>query len=210
VREEFYIAAVPEPTRILGVKLLPLSIGHLILLNRIESAFVSPGQECSIEDLALSILICSLNYKDGLALFEDTGLPSFMLAWHDKIAGVSWLTKIGIKQPIAIDFKQKSLEFSEYISRHSKAPFYSYGEGDFQSTDCPPVQIVRVSLMKELGISDEQIMDRPWALCLWDFITLKALAGHVKIINRADMEEKQAMADKIHDQIMKARANAKS
>ena len=37
---DYYAAAVPEPTTILGLPLLPLSLGHLILLNRCESVFI--------------------------------------------------------------------------------------------------------------------------------------------------------------------------
>ena len=66
----FYQAAVPDGWQILGVRLRPLSLGHLILLHRHESAFVLGGIP-EPEDLVLSVLVCARTYEDALELVES-------------------------------------------------------------------------------------------------------------------------------------------
>jgi len=41
--DDFYSVAIPEQRQILGLKLRPLSLGHVIILHRIESAFLCEG-----------------------------------------------------------------------------------------------------------------------------------------------------------------------
>ena len=67
---DFYQAAVPDGWQILGVRLKPLSLGHLILLHRYESAFVVGGIPTEA-DLVLSVLICSRTYEDAIDLVES-------------------------------------------------------------------------------------------------------------------------------------------
>ena len=67
---DYYQAAVPDGWQVLGVKLRPLSLGHLILLKRYGSAFVVGGIPTEA-DLVLSVLICSRTYEDGVELVES-------------------------------------------------------------------------------------------------------------------------------------------
>ena len=67
---DYYQAAVPDGWQILGVKLRPLSLGHLILLKRYGSAFVVGGIPTEA-DLVLSVLICSRTYEEALELVES-------------------------------------------------------------------------------------------------------------------------------------------
>ena len=54
---DYYQAAVPDGWQILGVKLRPLSLGHLILLKRYGSAFVVGGIPTEA-DLVLTYRVC--------------------------------------------------------------------------------------------------------------------------------------------------------
>ena len=177
--EDFYLAAVPEPVTLLGLRLLPLSLGHLILLNRVKSAFVVGGPP-SYEDLALSVFICSQTYQGALAAFEDPDLPRFMERWHAKLAGTSsWAVRLCFRESSLVDLPAKALAFADYLQVHTKGPSYSYAPGDCKEMECPPVQLVKVTLMKELHMTERDLLDRSWLLCLWDYVTVKALSGQV-------------------------------
>jgi hypothetical protein len=191
----------------MGLRLRPFSLGHVILLGRVRSSFVTEGEETSLHDLALSVLICALSYDEGLALFNDKDLPRFFVRWHQKLAGESWMTRIGWRKPRVVDYVEHIRAFGEYVQRGSKIPNYSYNPSDFKRMECPSVQIVKTTLMRDMHFGEAELMDRPWALCLWDFVTLRALAGQVNMVDSDALKEAQEVANAVAER-MKARVNA--
>lgn len=189
----------------MGLRLKPFSLGHVILLGRVRSSFVTEGEQTSLHDLALSVLICALNFKEGTELFNNKDLPRFFECWHDKLAGISWLSKIGLAKPRPIDYQAHVIAFSDYIKRGSKIPNYSYNPSDFNQMECPAVQLVKTTLMRDMHFREDELMDRPWSLCLWDFVTLRALAGQVTMVDSDAIKQAQEVAEAIA-QRMKERA----
>ena len=198
---EFYQVAIPEPTTIMGLRLRPLSLGHLILLGRVRSAFVTEGEPITLHDLALSVLICSLSYKDGCDLFNNTELPRFFKRWHDKLAGINFWTKCGFKKPTPVDYAAKVAAFSKYMETGSSSPYYSYKADEALPIQCPTVQIVKVALMRELHIPEAELMDRPWSVCLWDYVTIRALDGNLQFEDRDQIKQAQKLADEIAEKV---------
>ncbi len=195
--QDFYSVAIPEPTTIMGLRLRPLSLGHVILLHRVRSSFVCEQEEPTLHDLALSVLICSLPFKDGCELFNSQDLPKFFTRWHDKLTGNSWLVKLGLRKAKPFDYTTKAIAFADYIRRGSSLPNYSFDPSDFQSMACPSVQLVKVALMRHLGIPESELMDRSWSLCLWDYVTIRAMDGQVKMVDVKALREAQELADQL-------------
>jgi hypothetical protein len=83
---EFFNAAVPDPVDLLGFRLRPLSAGHIILLTRIESGFITGG-DITWDDLAASVFICTQTFENATRAFYDPRLPKMMKAWHDRLSG---------------------------------------------------------------------------------------------------------------------------
>lgn len=196
VDADFYSVAIPEPTTILGVRLLPLSVGHLVILHRLRSCFVTPDEPFSPHDLALSVLVCSTKYKEGLKLFSNPKRWLFNL-WFWKLSRPSLLQKLHLKKPTAIDFAEKCKAFNEYLGRHCESPHYEYDPSCATRVSASEVQIVRVSIMQALGISDDAIMDRSWLLCLWDHVTLKAISGQLTLSDRSKVRAAQEWAERM-------------
>ena len=195
--DPFYLAAIPEPRTILGLRLRPLSLGHIILLYRLESVFVCGGIP-TFSDLALSVLICASTYKEGLSYLENPDLSSELRRWADKLTGLNtFLVRIGIRKPTPINLEEKSAALSEYIAEASKVPNYHFNPSDFTEISCPSAQIVKVTLMREMKFSEEEILDRSWALCLWDFVTLKAINGSVKMLNQGSIDDALKVANEV-------------
>src|ERR1039457_6510592 len=66
--------AIPKPVRILGLQLLPLSLGRYRMLRRFECPFVAEGPaEASMADLLLGLLICSMRCQEFLEFIEWGG-----------------------------------------------------------------------------------------------------------------------------------------
>jgi hypothetical protein len=89
---------LPNPYTILGVKLEPYSLGHYLIMQRFDCAFVSDDtNRCGgIEDLLLGIAICSRTYDDFLAFIrDDAKFDAWMKAWREHIMSdmYSWYAR---------------------------------------------------------------------------------------------------------------------
>ncbi len=174
----FYQAAVaPDGWQILGVRLRPLSLGHLILLHRYESAFVTGGLP-SPADLVMSVLICSRTYEDALDLIE-----SGQFKRETK--------KLEKALRLCGDVKARSSWFCDYLEEGLSGPRLWTKEGGGQNLGAPPEQVVKVALMSKLGLSETEVLNRPFSLSLWDIATLAEMNGTLKIYSQrdADMQE---------------------
>lgn len=197
----FYSASVPEPVTILGLRLRPFSLGHLILLHRVESAFVLDS-EITIEDLALSVFICSQTYKGAVETFSDPDLPKFMLRWHERITGAdSWLCRLGLRKPNGFDFWKKCDEFAGYLKAGCQRRQFHFKDEDCREVFCPQAQLVKVTLMSEMGFREEDLLDRSWALCLDDYIVHKAIKGVVQLNNPEAIADALAFANKLAENL---------
>lgn len=206
--EDFYLSCVPEQIRVLGFALRPLSLGHIILLHRVESAFACGGSP-DFNDLAISVLICSLKYKEALNAFSDPDLDEFMRRWHARLSGLDkWAVRLGLRKPKLVDFAVESAEFTRYLALHTKIPYYSFKEDDFSEIQCPPAQIVKVSLMRDMGFSESELLDRSWLLCLWDHVTLKALAGHVRMGGEREISDALSAASLLSELLAQGKVKA--
>lgn len=207
--DEFYSVAVPEQRQILGLPLRPLSLGHLILLHRVKSAFVCEGT-VNYNELAIAALICSLNYQDGLACLKDPGTADFLKLLGERITGIlEWRVRLGIRKARVIDLLANVAAFSAYLKEGSSIPHYSYTPGDFKSVDCPQVQIIKISLMRDLHISESDLMDRSWAMCLWDYVTLRALKGEVSMVPKDEIDNAAAIGESLAALIASGKLTAK-
>jgi len=158
----------------------------------------------SIGDLALACLVCANTYEDGKLLLDDADLGKQLYRWglrstnqHGWRGWCPWLYK-----PIEVE---KKLElFMEYLRYHMEVPGYSVEEGKGKPIDAPAWQVVRVVLLSKTNLTDAEIMDRPYRLCMADFITLRAIEGQVDLVDNAEIEQAQRMANEFA-----ARLNAK-
>lgn len=102
--------------RILGRSLKPFSLWHLLLLQTIESPFVTPGKEgVTLRDLKTAVGICSLEYR------------------HSKV-----------KRPVfPVLLKEKDLQscvdkFLDYIKDYHHKPEYTVVDPDPYAPPAPP------------------------------------------------------------------------
>lgn len=156
----------------LGVRLRPLSLGHLILLHRYESAFVNGGLP-SPTDLVMSVLICSRSYEDGLDLIESGQFKREA-------------KKLEKALRLCGDVKARCGWFCDYLEEGLDGPKLWTKESGGPSLGAPPEQIVKVALMSKLGLSETEVLNRPFSLCLWDMATLAEMNGTLKIFSKAD------------------------
>lgn len=196
----FYRAALPEPHTILGLRLLPFSLGHRIILGRIESAFLD-GSPIGYEDLAMAVFICSRTYEEGSASLSDPDLPRAMGTWARRLTGrAHWWNRLLIsaklKRPTLIELDAKAEAFRSYLDLALEEPAYSFeDDADGSTIDCPWPQLLKVRLMRDMGFSEIEVLNRPYALCRWDWLTLSALKGDLEFCEQENVETDQLAAD---------------
>lgn len=194
---QFFRDIIPEPHVILGLRMRPLSLGHLLLLHRIGSAFVTGGSP-SYDDLAASVFLCSLTYEQGLEALDSPQLDRVMSLWQRKVCGQTGIRYwLGLKKATPIPLAEKCAAFRAYLEQGSSHPDYIYEEKDGKVIDLPLVQIVRIRLMERLHIPERDLMDRAWSLCLWDFLTLKSLDGEIEFVDHDDIEKALEQANEM-------------
>lgn len=177
--KDYYLAAIPEPFTILGVRLLPFSPGKILLLHRTENVFADGGAVTE-EHLATAVWLCAFPFRVALASLDDPKTPAEMKKWRRKLGRVDW--------------KEAKALFERYVKEGSTFPRYNPkgnpGDGILQ---VPTVQIVRCTLKRW----DESFWDDPWGQLLWDFFTVKGIEGAVDICEQSSVENAQAVADKV-------------
>lgn len=108
------IAAVPAPVVCCKLELLPLSAGHLMLLRRFSSAFVT-GEEIKASDLFFSVLICSGTYEDGCKIRLDDKMARELEAWGKELArGPKRFLRR--RANVTFDFFAAVKRFSDYLT----------------------------------------------------------------------------------------------
>src|SRR6185369_977441 len=95
----YFRQAVPEPFRVLGLSLKPLSVGRYRLLHRFDCAFVAEGEASATgADLIIGVLICSMRCEDFLRFANSGEFAREVRRWGRRCAtliSVSRLPGVG-------------------------------------------------------------------------------------------------------------------
>lgn len=194
--QDFYLAAVPEPVTLLGLRLRPFSLGHNLLLHRIESAFVVGGK-VGYDDLAASVLICAQTYREAVACFDDPKLRRFMLKWHRKLTGDVWWRRALRLTVRPVDLKAKSEAFTKYIEDGSRMPYYDVPADRVGESQIESIHAVQLALMAKTTLTEAELMDRPWGRCLFDYIGLQAMEDKCTIRDKAAVADALEVANRV-------------
>src|SRR3954467_10158855 len=135
----YFRAAIPEPFRILGLKLKPFSLGHYFTLKRFDSAFVADEtRKATREELIFAVLVCSMDHRDFLEFIER---PRAVEKECKR-----WGKKCGI-----FDFPSKLELFKGYLAEGTKQPAFWIEENDNEQSGSHWSQAVLSVLMSQGG-----------------------------------------------------------
>ncbi len=174
-------AAHPEPFTILGKRLKPFCLGHEILFQRFGNRFsVESNEAPRIEDCLTGVFICSQPYHN------EASLEGFKIPMRARL-----VAKFFGPLYIANAFDL----FSRYIAAHTEIPdFYSKGDSDSkEEVGTPTVQAVKVSLMSNLGLSEDEALNVPFSLAFWNHLSWAEAQGGIQIIDEAETKRQAEM-----------------
>lgn len=148
-------ACLPDRWTVLGVRLPAFTVGHLLLLERIESPFAGGGQPDE-SDLIKAVWICSGSYK--------TRAKQLWKPFHKQLFGVFWMLWM-FRKAVALKFRKGLL--AREVSKLNSAVSYGqrkpadgkiYHDPNAEKTYAPLVLI----LMRDLSrYSQEEILNMP-------------------------------------------------
>ena len=187
--------AIPEPYRIFGLKLLPLSLGRYRLLARFDCAFVSETEaKASFEDLILGVLICSLPVAEFMELLDEEKLFRFELKqWGRRI-------RQEIKADPHFNIFEKFGLFQKYIQEANHIPKF-WNEHEMQGQgSCHWSHAVEVALRSQVGYSEKEIDETPLSKALADYFQWAQGEGLVRIMT----DEEESLNKEVAESNLKA------
>jgi hypothetical protein len=199
-------AAIPEPYQILGLRLLPLSVGRYRLLHRFDCAFVSEEKTtATIGDLIIGVLICSMRCDEFLAFYQSNDFTKEVRKWANRINATppvflrnKWvsLSPIGKhwRKNHSFNFVEKMQMFKNYIAEAQAVPEYAPTNSSNQRSTAHWSTSVEIVLRSELNWQLEEINETPLTKALSDYFKHLELQGLVTIFTEEDLENGRANA----------------
>lgn len=175
---------MPPGIPVRGLTLVPLTLGHLLLLERMRSPYASGDPHPTSGQTALALWICSRDWQTAASRIN-----AFWTRWV-----LSWM---GAAVNISPEWYADRLR--EYFAFHRQSPdrreLRERSADELPPMGAPLVAALKVGVMAELGISEADALDRPLLACLWDLAVCRERAGAIQIIRDptdAEIAEQQS------------------
>ena len=154
-------AAAPVRHRCMGRDLVPMTIGHMELLEQMECE--SPA---NVQDLGTAVLICSRPWHEWKAFASSVLMPWRMWRWKMQLG--EW------------DFVRECIAFHDYLAENATGPAIAppaHAKGDPMPSVVPFSRYIRVFLCAKLGASPDTVRDYSVRDALWDHATFAEMDG---------------------------------
>jgi hypothetical protein len=185
---DYFLAAIPEPFQILGLRLNPFCLGHYFLMRRFDCAFVNEESvNATIEDLVFGVLICSMTYEEFIEFLASENFLSEVKQW-------------GAQFRLDFSFTEKVKLFNEYLSKAFKQPSVVF-EGDETNSGAHWSQTVKCALIAHCGYNESQAMNLPLSQAFHDFYKNAESNGVLRIVDDEEVALLNASPDELKAEI---------
>lgn len=201
---DFFSRDIPEQYQILGLKLLPLSIGRYRRMARYGIGFVSESKSnANGQDLLLGVLICSMSCKawDALALTDKT--PKIISSWMKQVNAAppfylrgrvgrsiarTWVGKRW-REKHSFNLLEKCRLFKEYIEDAQQFPKYILHKNSDRTSVSHWSHNIEVILRGELGWTRDEIEERALSNAIADYFKHMENNGILTILTDKDFDD---------------------
>jgi len=188
--ETYLRLTLPEPTVILGQELLPLSLGHLLFLERLN---LLPATEP--DQIVLAILICTRTTDDIIPTIQDNWLGTKIRFWLWRFSPFR-----------AIDWGKQSEALGKYVSEGTQTPstisLHEKGDNNLANSGTPFLQHIKATLQSKLNYSPAEATDCPYVQAMWDYYSYHETEGNVMVCDRDHRKAMKDLADRNHDALI--------
>lgn len=216
--ESYSFALLPDPDRCCGLVLRPLSIGHLVLMRRLNLSFFYESREDHLKDLLAGVLICSgtfsefvpalyrpdkLNVVCGLQRRLSGGFRGKVSRTFRRLVGRS----VEVEEIVGINFRAEQAKFRAYLTKYGawrsdETPDWaipslaSTQKAEPSDPSVVPEYIELLdALTTELGLSLGEALDTSLPLARWRWATYLARKGAVRVVDLDSLRSLKSEAD---------------
>lgn len=154
----FQRAFTPHTFTVMGLRMEPLSLGHLLLLDSIESGFAD-GSGGTAADLIASAFICSQPHEAASKSLRSAWGGLFMRVW-------GWVLRFR-KFNLALE----AAKFQSYVAHFKTFPKAKPANGNGQARELTTPEEWRLlaMLMADFGFTERDALNCPMnrAACYW-------------------------------------------
>jgi hypothetical protein len=172
---------IPEPCAVMGTALKPFSLGHHLLLQKVESRFtdflfdwhkpdqreaaILAARSASADELAIAVFICAASYRDTLAAINDGEWSSSFDAWLKKLKP-RWYNRT------PFNHNAQAEAFAEYISLgYSRPPVHRHESAYGISLSSPWELLLKCRLVRA-GFSEIDVLEKYLPAAWYEYFTL--------------------------------------
>jgi hypothetical protein len=178
-----YVEAITTDTpTLMCVKMRPFSIGHYLLMKKYDCAYVSDDPKpYTIEDLIMSIMICSREFDDFLNFIDDKSCMKWIKKWgkfvNKEVKGnVNYLT-------------EKNKQFIDYINDGIRIPKYWMA----QNNESPRksnrlIEHMITTLQGKLGYTRNEVLNCSLNQALYDYFLYLETNGVLELMNDEELD----------------------
>lgn len=182
----------PLPT-ILGLKLVPYTLGHSILLKSASSKFAVGGfKDCSdkelISELVFALLVCSTSYDD---FKQEVYQDKFTRNMRRYVAQL--LSEVKASKEFNLLAKINS--FASYLRNGTSTPLYYVTENgsDISSSAIEFEEAIISTLMAECNFTRDECLNLPLTETLSAYLLFAHKQGTVELISKEVYQIKERM-----------------
>ena len=181
--------AIPEPHTILGIRLKPLAVGHLLYLQRFGVESVNSEGE-----LVTALLVCSRSVEEIQPTLDSPLLALKIRWWLWRVSKVNWLF---FWRRGYIDWPDKIARWESYFKEHTSTPSIASkrdGNGDFKSK-VSFLQHLKVVLQSKLNHTPSEALNAPFSSAVLDYYIFHECEGSVEIVDAKNRKDLKSFAD---------------
>lgn len=190
---DYFTRVIPEPFRILGLQLLPLSLGRYRLLKRFHVAFVADGNaKAEPADLILGVVICAMRCDEFLDLVNTFRLEAEIRRWSRTINPHAWIGYLPLigkrwRNKHSFNLVEKMQLFQSYIQDAQRIPAYRELEPNSQTSGAHWSHGLEVTLRSEVGWSQEEINEQPLSKAISDYFKFCENKGLLQLLTEDEV-----------------------
>ena len=173
LESDYLKAVIPPQARVLGQRLKPLSLGHMMVLSRYGSPFVTGERQPMFGDLCFAVWVCKRNWRQLSQGLADS-------SFKKEVRFLRWVGKLRNKGKAA-------LVFVHYLSLATQQPslFFNKVEGA-KPTSMTNLQYMKIMLMSKLHKTSEEAMDTVFGEIIFDLAALGEREGTCGFVSDGD------------------------
>lgn len=170
--ERYSQALHPDTHRVLGRRLRPLAVGHILLLTRLGNPIIT-GRGV-IDDVAIAVVVflCSMPYAQAKDAMQGRWLK----------LRLAWLALRARSDTAAV------AQLACYMESGAKGPRWWTESNSSAEVETPTWLLVQVTLQRDLGLTLSQALDTPACLAMWWCAAIWEETGRIDLISREEEE----------------------